>query len=456
MKYLRRLASTWRVFLLVSTLIISLGYLALSLMDDTYESNAKLVIERADQFVFGDDSPDDEALSQRVHLIISNVFRRENIYRILDEAGVITAGTSDVEKSAAADAFLQNARIEFDNVSAINSNTGRLGLMSLGLHIAYRDNSPATAYEVANMLMDDVLTGSRSTIGDSVSSAEEFLTAELQTTSEKLIQTEQQISNFKNSNALSLPELYPATIRELEAIRGQIERTSDNIADLQRNIDTTTTDLAITNPDALLMSDDGTRIESTEERLQHLNVELAFASSRYSANHPEVIRLEREVDALRQHTNGSDTRLLEVERNNAQARVAELEERYSETHPDVVSAKRNVSRLNDAIQNAASSSAPQSTSKPSNPAYVRLQSRAEALASELNRDQRLLTRLEAQQIDKQRLLATMPDVDLELNELERIKNTEEQRFNDLEQQLTAAKTKLQHERRRSAGSVDCY
>ena len=100
------------------------------------------------------------------------------------------------------------------------------------------------------------MTGSHSTIGNSVSSAEEFLTQELGSTSEKLIQIEQQISNFKNDNALSLPDLYPATIRELQEIRGQMERAKDNIADLQRNIDATTTDLAITNPDALLMSDD--------------------------------------------------------------------------------------------------------------------------------------------------------------------------------------------------------
>ena len=439
MKYVWRFASAWRIFLLVATLVIGFGYLALSMVDDTYESSAKLVIERADEFVFGDESPDSEALSQRVHLIISNVFRRENINRILEETNVVTADMDEVEKSQAASSFMDKASIEFDNVSAIISNTGRLGLMSLGLHIAYRDNSPQIAYQVATMLMDDVLLGSRSTVGDSISTAEQFLTEELKTTSEKLVQIEQQISSFKNDNALSLPELYPATIRDLEEISGQIQRTKDNIADLQRSIDATSTDLAITNPDALLISDDGTRIESSEERLQQLNVQYAFASSRYSANHPEVIRLDREISALKQYTNGSDTRVLEVELNDAEARVADLQERYSETHPDVVSAKRTVDRLNAAIQSAAASSAPLPSSQPSNPAYVRLQARVDALNAELSRDLRVLAQLEGQQIQKRGLLADIPDVDLELGELERAQSTEEQRYNELEQQLTAAR-----------------
>ena len=439
MNYFRRIASTWRIFLLVSTLVIGFGYLALQLIEDSYESSAKLVIERADQFVFGDDSPDAEALSQRMHLIISNVLRRDNIYRILEETNVITADTAEVEKAEAAKRFLDSARIESDNVSTIISNTGRLGLMELGLNIVYTDSSPEVAYQTANLLMDDVLTGSRSTTGTSVSTAEKFLTEELETTSAKLIEIEKKISNYKNNNALSLPELYPATIRELQNLSTQVDRKLDNIADLQRNIDATTSDLAITSPDALLVSDDGTRIESMEERLQQLNVELAFASSRYSSTHPEVIRLDREISALKQHADGSDTRLLEVELRDAQASLAELEERYSDTHPDVVAAKRDVTRLNAAIESAATNSAPRSSSKPSNPAYVRLQARAAALDAELNRELRSLAQLEQQQVSQKGLLATIPDVELELGELERALNTEEQRYTEMEQQLTAAK-----------------
>lgn len=438
MNYFRRFASTWRIFLLVSTLVIGLGFLALQLIDDAYESGAKLVLERADEFVFGDDSPDAEALSQRVHLIISNVLRRENIYKILEETNVISADTSEIEKSEAADIFVERARIEFDNVSTINSNTGRLGLMSLGLDIVFRDKNPEIAYQTTNLLMNDVLAGSRSTSSNSVNSAEIFLTQELEITSKKLIEIEQKISSFKNNNALSLPELYPSTIRELQDVSDQIERTKSNVADLQRSVGAATTNLAITNPDALLVSDDGTRIESVDERLQQLSVEFTFAASRYSADHPEVVRLDREISALQQHASGSDTRLLEVELNGAQARVLELQERYSETHPDVLAAKRSVNQLNAAIQSAAATSAPRSSSQPSNPAYVRLQAQADGLDAELNRELRLLQQLEGKQVRTRELLATIPDVELELGKLERAQNIEEQRHTELEQQLTAA------------------
>ena len=441
MNFLRQLRSTWRVFLLISTLVIGFGYLALSFVDDTYESSAKLAIERADEFVFGDDSPDADALSQRIHLIISSVFRRENVFRILEESNAIGANADELEKAEALAKFQDRARIEFDNVSTINRYTGRLGLMSLGLDVSYTDENPEVAYKVANLLTNDLLAGSRSadTIGASVSSAEVFLTQELENTSEKLLEIGQQVSNFKNNNALSLPELYSVTIRQLQDVNDQIERTEDNINDLQRNIDATTTDLAVTSPDALLMSEDGTRIESIEEKLQQMRVDFAFASSRYSASHPEVINLGREIAALEQHTSGSDTRLLEIELEGATDRLAELQGRYSETHPDVVSTKRTVARLNAAIQNTATSRAPQSSSQPSNPAYVRYQARADALKGELNRELRYLAQLEAQQVKQRKLLETFPEVELELAELERTQTSEEQRYVALEQQLTAAK-----------------
>ena len=439
MNYIRRLVSAWRVFLLVSTLIIGFGYLALSFVDNTYESSAKLAIERADQFVFGDDSPDAEALSQRVHLVISNVFRRENIFKILKQSNLLDDDADEVERVLILERFQDRARIDFDNVSTINSYTGRIGLMSLGLNISYTDESPEVAYEVANLLVDDVLAGSRSTDGSTESSAELFLTQELENTEKRLVEIERQVSNFKNKNALSLPELYPITIRKMQDTDSQIERTKDNIKYLQRDIDTTSADLAITNPNALLMSEDGTRIESTEEKLQQMRVDFAFASSTYSPDHPEVIRLSREIAALEQHTNSTDTRLLEVELNDAQARLADLEDRYSETHPDVLAAIRDVERLNASIQSVAANSAPAPTSAASNPAYVRYEARADALASELARELRLLAQLEGQQAEQQNLLETIPNVESSLSELERNQRSEEQRYTELEQQLTAAK-----------------
>ena len=441
MNFLRRLISTWRVFLLVSTLVIGFGYLALSFVADTYESSAKLAIERADEFVFGDDSPDADALSQRIHLIISNVFRRENVFRILEESDAIASDADAVERAEALSKFQDRARIDFDNVSTINSYTGRLGLMSLGLDITYTDENPEIAFKVANLLTNDMLAGSRSAepIGESVSSAETFLAQEVESTLEKLVEIGQQISDFKNSNSLSLPELYPVTISELQDIDNQIERAKDNIADLQRNIDATTTDLAVTNPDALLVSDDGTRIESVEEQLQQMRVDLAFASSRYSSSHPQVVNLSREIAALEEHASGTDTRLLETELNGAQARLAELQGRYSDTHPDVVATNRNIARLNAAIQDTASNSAPQNSSQPSNPAYVRFEARAAALRDELNRELRNLGQLQAQQIEQRELLKSIPGVELELAELQRTQSSEEQRYIELEQQLTAAR-----------------
>ncbi len=438
MKYLTRFFSARYTFISILCLIIGVGYLLIYRLPDVYESSARLAIERADEFILGNESADSETLSQRAHLVISSVFRRENVLRNLQEQGVLDSDSTAEEQGEAVERFLDSASIEFDNVSVINPYTGKQGLLSLGLVINYRDDNADLAYALTSSLVEDVLGGARTIANPAASQTEEFLSKEIDASSQRLIGIGSRVAVFKKSNAFYLPELYPVAIRQLDELSTQIQRSKEDIQDLERDRAANGTDLAITNADALLFSDDGTRIESPEERLEKLRIERAFAVSRYSPRHPQVISLEREIAALEQYAGGGDTRRLEVEFRQSEARVATLRKRYSAEHPDVVAAMREVERLRGVLESAALDAAPRKTSEPSNPAYNRMLARRQSLDSEILRESRKVEQLEERHIQIQNQLAQMPKVEQELIELERLHMREEQSYNELERQSIAA------------------
>ena len=436
MKLWARFLSVRYAFAAVFLGILVLGYAGLTRLPDVYESSATVAIERADDYVFEKESTDSEALSQRVHLVRSSVLRRENVLALLQEHGVLPPEATEEERLQAVARFRDAASIEFDNVSVVNPYTGKLGLLLLGLAIAYRDEDPERAFDLNSALLDDVLGGIRRSAAPVADQTEAFLSSELRTSLDRLAGIGERIADFKNRNSLYLPALYPVAVRRLDELDAQIERGRQDLAQLRRDRGTTVADLAMSSPEALMFSNDGTRIESPGERLEQLRIARASALAGYAPRHPEVVRLNREIEALSGYTGAGDTRALEVQLEQTQARQTTLRERYSPEHPDVLSAAREIARLQGALDAAAD--APRESSTPSNPAYNRLLARQASIDEEVARETRRLEQLEERRAEVQEQLAGMPAVEEELAELMRLQGREEQAYAELERQLTAS------------------
>jgi len=114
-------------------------------------------------------------------------------------------------------------------------------------------------------------------------------------------------------------------------------------------------------------------------------------------------------------------------------------ERYAEAHPDVVASQREVDRLTAELNAVSLSTAPRPTSEPSNPAYNRMLARRDSLNEEIARETRRLEQLEARHVEIENQLAQMPKIEQDLLALERLQSREQQGYNELERQLTAAR-----------------
>lgn len=439
MKQITRLLSVKYTFLIVFSAIVIAGYFLLSQLPDVYESSARLAIENGDEYVFNEVSVDSDTLSQRVHLVITNVLGRENILKHLGDRGIVASESTPEEKQEAIDDFRSNALIEIDNVSIVNEYTGKLGLLSAGVIVSFRDNDPDTAYETTSALIVDIKQGIRQSSEPVSNQTEAFLSQQLKMSSDRLSEIGKRSAAFKNENSLYLPELFPVVVRQLDDITAQIERSRQNIASLERDRDEVNSDLAIASPEALMFSQDGTRIESPTERLEQLRIQRASSISRYSPTHPDVVRLNLEIAALEQFSSTSETSELEVELTQANASLSELLDRYSDQHPDVIRARTRIRNLTTELDSALISRTPRQTSTPSNPAYNRLLARRTSIDLEIDRTIANVEQLQERKLQLEKQMGLMPSIEQQLTEIERLEELEAQAYSELEQQLTSSR-----------------
>jgi chromosome segregation ATPase len=132
-----------------------------------------------------------------------------------------------------------------------------------------------------------------------------FLTEEATKLSQKVAETEAKLAAFKSKNAGRLPELVQLNM----VLR---DRTDNEIKELDRQISTLEErrfylqgQLAQIKPNTPMIAAGGERILDSEERLKALRAQYASLSGVYSANHPDIVKMRREMESLQKETGGA-------------------------------------------------------------------------------------------------------------------------------------------------------
>lgn len=424
-------------FLSVATLSLMAGLFVIFSLPSIYVSTATILIERKDMFAQSEQSSSAaDSVGHRMHLIISMVLSTESIRDMLVEHDLIDPNISGQDLDQAREVFREKAELTFDNVAVVNQYTGKSGMYSQGIRVSFEDEDPQTAFAIAQSLTDKVLAANKSK-GEMAGEVQRlFLLDRHRAASERLSKVREEIAAFKNENATVLPELHGLTIRRYEEIEDEEQRTEENIAQMNRDLDEVRGQLATSSADAFVLAADGTRILGADEQLRLLEAEYARARARYSQDHPTVLRLQSELQALTAHTaSGGKTSGIEADLQVARQELAAAQQRYSEDHPDVVALSRDVSRLESLLANRIATSRPKDASSASNPAYNRLIIRERSILDQMGRDQRKLDSLAGQLDDVKALLSRMPTVERDIETLTQKLERAEMNYDGIDEEL---------------------
>ena len=91
---------------------------------------------------------------------------------------------------------------------------------------------------------------------------------------------------------------------------------------------------------------------NTAARLKALKTEYAVVSAKYSPEHPDVIRLKREIEGLEKQTGAVSSERQEQAKKLSQLRgeLAVAREKYSADHPDVISLTRQIEAMEASLK----------------------------------------------------------------------------------------------------------
>ena len=133
-------------------------------------------------------------------------------------------------------------------------------------------------------------------------------------------------------------------------------------------------------------SSTGQMILDPVSRLKALESEYASASVRYSSEHPDVIKLKREIDGLKSQAGYSASVQDKAKTLTAlRSEYGSMKKKYSATHPDVMKLKKSIASLEKEI--ADFEALPETKvlkDNPDNPAYISIQGQLQVAKSELS------------------------------------------------------------------------
>jgi uncharacterized protein involved in exopolysaccharide biosynthesis len=161
------------------------------------------------------------------------------------------------------------------------------------------------------------------------------------------------------------------------------------------------------------------RPATPQAQLMDLELQYSDLSSRYGAKHPDVVRLKRQIEVMKQQLGGVDTRSLDQAKfSTLQAQLNEALQRYGEKHPEVQRLRRQLEDAKAQMEAAPAPSITAPSGPPDNPMYLQLQNQLADADSQLRGINERAAALENSVAELQKRILQTPTVEAEYSSLQ--------------------------------------
>jgi uncharacterized protein involved in exopolysaccharide biosynthesis len=380
----------------------------------------------------------------RVSLITGRVMTSANLQEIIAKNGLYPE-LSDTPAEARG-RFIDHLDWSAEDPQILESLLGTTrpeGAMAFS--VAFTDSSPQVARDVTNDLVALYLAENREVRREQASETIRFLTQEALRLETEIAEREAKLADFKTENAGALPDLANTNLQMLERTARDLDAVEQEIRTLRERQDILNSELSLLSPSATVLNDQGAPVLSSFDRLKVLQREYLQLTSIYSANHPDVQKKRRELEALGESTGlpAFDRATLETELRTYEDQLAAARDRYTPDHPEVVRLERSVERAQQALAAAPRTpTARRMPTTPDNPAYIQRESQLRgttvSLQAAIERREELRTR----HAELEKRLHVTPDIDRQYNALSRGLEQLVGQYNDIQGQINAAQITL--------------
>ena len=403
--YLAILRRRKRGIIFVFVLILSVTVTLAFGLPSVYQSSATILIEQ--QEIPQNLVPSTVAsyAAERIQVISKRVMTRTNLWRIIEENGLYAKDRGKVDDSLLVQRARENISINMVSADVYDPRRNKPGKATIAFNISFKAGSPESAQKVARELVNLFLQENIRMRTQKAEVTSDFLAEEASRLGAEISRLEATLADFKERNIGKLPQqlqmnmsLLDRTGRELEAVERQLYTLEEKKLTLEAQ-------LAQLEPNTE---------QSPAQRLEKLKAEYLRASALYSPDHPDVVRMKREIEFLKEQVGDIGNREdLEQQILNVQNELNRALESYSEDHPDVVKLRNTLESLKAELERLPTDLASHLSVEPDNPPYIAVLTQLEGVKINIKAEQERRARLkEKLDLYEQRILAS-PGVEQE-------------------------------------------
>lgn len=417
---------------IIAGVLLLISVLVALLLPAVYRSTATILIEEQDISTDLVRAAVSTFAVQRIQTISQRVMTRSNLSEIMQKYDLYKSDRRTKTTEEIIDGMRKDIKLDMINADVVDPRNGAPTKATIAFTLSYEGEDPDVTQKVASELTSLFL---KENLQQRTQQAEEsytFLKEQADNFSRQIAENEKKIAAFKEKNAATLPDLTTinfglkdSTTREIEDLDNQIHSAKERKFFLE-------TQLAQTDTMAPGMSSGGVAIPNQKDRLKQLRNDYATALSRYSPNHPDVIRLRREIAALEAESGDIDTsddaakQLVKLRTD-----LATAQQKYSPDHPDVIKLKKQIATLENTLSKAPPAASSQHAPAPDNPAYINLQVQLNAAEQDIKMMTSKREQLQTKLTEYQTRLAQAPEVEREYLDLTRGQDNAKAKFQEI-------------------------
>lgn len=364
--------------LVIAVSVMLISAMVALLLPPKYKSSATILIEQ--QAIPQDlvTSTVTSYAAERIQTIQARVMSRANLMEIVDKYNLY----SDVRKYETTEQIIARMQkdVGLDIISAdvVDPRTGRPSSATIAFSLSYAGESPATVQKVTNELTSLYLNQNLISRTQKAEDTSVFFKQETERLGNLISELSQKLALFKQKNAAMLPDVQQINQQILQRKEMEITNTEARLNVLEEKRFYLGGQLAQIDPG-------NSSVPGAGERLKQLEAEYASAKAKYSDDHPDVQRLKREIDSLKNElgeSGGAETIAQEIVKLRAD--LAQAREKYSPEHPDVAQMEGKLAMLNEELKQLQNRpETKQFKSQPNNPVYITLQAQLAGIDSEM-------------------------------------------------------------------------
>lgn len=436
----------WQMLLPASILFL-LSLLVALMLPSVYRSTATILVEEQEIPVDLVRSSVTSYADQRIQAISQKVMTRANLWQIVEKNNLYPRGRSHQPSESIVEAMRKKIQLDLVSSDVIDKRSDAKKAATIAFTLSFDGGSPDQAQRVANELVTLYLSENLKNRQQKAAETSRFLTDEARKYDSRIAEMERKIAAFKEKHIGRLPEFQQLNLQLRDRAELDLADTERQMRALDERKFYLDAQLAQIKPYTPTITASGEKILDEGERLKILKAQNVAASASYSAQHPDVIKLRREIDALERQIGNSSGAVEQAKRlERVRLDLVAAREKYSSDHPDVVRLSKEQAALESSIQSESRPERQVRSRVPENPAYIALQAQRESIDADMKSLRSKQSELRSRLIEIEARLQQTPEVEREYQSLQREREAEVRRYEEAKSKQAEAQVAQQLEK----------